>query len=242
MNRKGAEEFLKTKRLKQKNPKDQFLIIGIAALIYILIALVTTTLGVFFKLPFPDGYEEFFTIFAIFITVIFFMWGTQQKKKEHRLNQEGLLRNLLFRLEYLGSKDVMYILNEPRESHLKWFSKLIFKGAFPAHRMLELNADFFVSKLDETIGGKSTYELKKYLFLATDKINMINYWNQRALEIFSTPGITEDEIKTFYEKFSGFIKAPIEKLQELIPEMKNHIESEFGVYLIQDLNSENEIE
>lgn len=209
-----------------------FVIIPIIIFIFIEASMIIYEIRNKVVIPTSEKIDTFLTLFSILIAIVAFKGGIILKKDNHLKNQKDLLRSLLIRLEYLAGEDVMRIFGEPmRISHLKWY--LTAEG-IPTHKVLEIDPDFFASKLDHEIMNEPTHELKKSLYYVKDKVNMINYWNEKRLEIALEPNISENskndkEIRI--KKCTIFVKEALDDLEKFIPKIKSHIQTKFRISL-----------
>jgi hypothetical protein len=201
-----------------------------AIVVVITMAILFFYADFFGSIKFIEDNKGLFSLAGIFLAFLYFAQSSHSERRRHLLNQIGLLKSLLIRLEYLAGEDVMKIFGKPRRiSHTRWYIETLFQGKIPTHKILELDADFFASNLDYEIAGKSTYELKKSLYYARDKILMINFWSQKLLKILEIPDKKRKE--ELLKRYKIFVSEPLLDLQKLIPEIKSYIEKEFDVHL-----------
>lgn len=108
---------------------------------------------------------------------------------EHKRKQEQYLLLLLAKLRYLAGEGSMKIFGVPmRISIVDWYSNALSKGKLPTHKIPEIDAEFFVHALDNTIDKKPTFELKKALYLIQDMIAKENQWVEYSLNLRTQSG------------------------------------------------------
>lgn len=134
---------------------------------------------------------ETMSFISIFLITIIFLLNTYYSDMNHYMNQQGILRNLLSELEYLGGESPMIIVGEEWESHVdsyrkiyrKWKKSDVKTWEIPAHGVRNIDVNYYATGLDYKLGGRSTEGIKRVLYAAKDCIDLINYYNDRMIRL-----------------------------------------------------------
>ena len=174
------------------------------------------------NLPLAKYIRRAFSAISVLVAVGTFFVALLLQRKRHISNQLGLLKSLMCELNYLGGEGKMQIGSMSRDSHLHWYEEAFNKGDIPTHDMWDIDVNRYIAELDERIKGKSTRSLKNFLLFIHDCVGMVNKWTDVLLKVARSED-KKEVISQKPRKMSVFVKQPIERLEKLIPETLQEI-------------------
>ncbi|MDD5162730.1 MAG: hypothetical protein PHD95_00815 [Candidatus ainarchaeum sp.] len=115
-------------------------------------------------------------IFAIVFAVGLWRIDLLFKIFNHRKKQEQYLQLLLVKLDYVSGGILTVFGESVRPSITDSYLQTLSFQSVPAIKIPNLDADYFARVLDNKIDNKSSFDLKKALYLIQDTVDLANSW------------------------------------------------------------------